>query len=799
MSSSSDSDVLAPLRMLANVRHGLFGIEAQPVRIGPYDIVRRLGAGAMGTVFEAFDSRLRRRLALKIVASRLVDDRRRTQMLSEARSLARLGHPNVVAIFDAGTDDIGVWVAMELLRGRDLLAWLRARDAPAVHETLAALRQAGEGLVAVHDAGMVHRDLKPANVFCTNQARVCLIDFGLAIESGDSSWCRGTETTDDWPVRPIAGTTTLGRTVAGTPAYMAPEQHRGDELTPASDQYAFCVMLWEALYGTRPFTSITTAGLYRRKLARALPATPLRTDVSPGVHLALLRGLASDPNERWSSMRALLAELSVRSTPRRPTRAVALACGTLAAVATLASSASTPAPVCVDVQPSAVWGHDDRAAVRDAITGDGAARRSETAGRVESRLDEHVSAFAEAHAQICSAARTGTVTPAVTEERYSCLSRWRAEFDALVETLRTGATPVVTNAVGWIAGMDPAAKCAELDATDVARSRRPPLALAEDVAALRAELVRAKSERRRGQLDPALQTAHSVLRDAIALDFGPLVAEAEVELGRLHWLRGEWTEVESFFSSGYFHAHAEHHTAVEVDAAMAMVDFLVGNLGRVHDGSVWLERARSVGTGRSAETDVQLLALQSVVDRYSDDAHAAAGHALEALALARSLGADHPAHLASLTNATVMLYVVDRNEEARQLAREDVAARARVFGADHVSLGLSYANLGMTSWQSGDLIAAHEAFARGLEIERSNAGPRSFNVGATLDEIGRHLRKEGQFELATLRLDEAASILEETVGVDHPMFIECTLERGEAALSAGRLAAAAAFFERGRV
>jgi serine/threonine-protein kinase len=255
-------------------------------RLGPYRVERLLGAGSMGEVFSAVDERLGRRVAIKQVPRHLHSTVTQQAVLDEARGLARLNHPNIVGLFDVVESPTHVSLVMELVEGETFKEWLKAPRS--VDEILGVLKQVGSGLGAAHARGVVHRDVKPANVLVGVDGRVRLSDFGLALIDG------------------------VGPGVAGTPAYMAPEQRHLRSPTPAADQYSFCVVAAEALTGFRPSTS-------------APPRWP--TSVPRAVRKTLERGLSESPDQRFPSMEALLAALSPSRRPARLALGASLALG----------------------------------------------------------------------------------------------------------------------------------------------------------------------------------------------------------------------------------------------------------------------------------------------------------------------------------------------------------------------------------------------------------------------------------------------------------------------------------------
>ncbi|MCY1068352.1 serine/threonine protein kinase [Nannocystis sp. RBIL2] len=314
-SEARRGDALAPERLaMEAIKARLFPGEAAPAKIGRFTVLRQIGAGGMSVVYAAYDERLDRRIAVKLLRSGESSDNQ-ARLLREAQAMARLSHPNVVAVHEVGAWEQQVYVAMEFVRGPNLREWLQAvpRDIREIREVFVA---AGRGLAAAHHAGLVHRDFKPANVLVGDDGRVRVGDFGLVRHAGDEP--------QDGPApapvlaaslvqagAPVELSTTLTQTgaILGTPAYMSPEQHLGRPVDARSDQFSFCVALYEALYGAPPFAGRDLFELVRRVLAGAVSPVPEDSKVPAWLRRAILRGLAVDPAARWPSIDDLLDEL----------------------------------------------------------------------------------------------------------------------------------------------------------------------------------------------------------------------------------------------------------------------------------------------------------------------------------------------------------------------------------------------------------------------------------------------------------------------------------------------------------
>jgi len=286
-------------------------------RVGRYTVVDWVGAGAMGEVYAASDPQLGRMVALKRLRRRAPrqdepEDIGRARLLREAQALARLSHPHVVPVYDVGVVDEHLFLAMELILGRTLRRWAKARPRP-WREIVRVMLGAGRGLAAAHEAGLVHRDFKPDNVLVDPQQCARVMDFGLARglhEGGEAS--NKAAPNDD-----LGTTLTRTGSVMGTPSYMSPEQHLGRRVDARSDQYAYCVAFYELLHGVRPFSGSTVAELARQKwLSEFQPGND--PEVPRWLRKVIERGLHPEADRRWPSMSALLDEIQRRTrAPKR--------------------------------------------------------------------------------------------------------------------------------------------------------------------------------------------------------------------------------------------------------------------------------------------------------------------------------------------------------------------------------------------------------------------------------------------------------------------------------------------------
>jgi serine/threonine protein kinase len=271
-----------------------------PKRIGRYEIRELIGEGGHAKVYEAYDPEAERLVAIKHLTSEALQSTGSSlaRFKREARLLAKLDHPNVVKLYGGGEHDGAPFLVIELFRGKTLREWLKR--SPVRSRILDVLLQAGRGLAAAHEAGIIHRDFKPHNVMI-GRGRVCVLDFGLA---------RRDPTRRPQPEQHSVSFMTEPGAVIGTPAYMAPEQHLAGVADARTDQFAYCVTLYEALYGVRPFAGTTVGDLLRSMAEGADPRPPDPNVLPPRAFRAVLRGLSLEPRARFDSMAELLLELT---------------------------------------------------------------------------------------------------------------------------------------------------------------------------------------------------------------------------------------------------------------------------------------------------------------------------------------------------------------------------------------------------------------------------------------------------------------------------------------------------------
>ncbi|MBX7083353.1 MAG: protein kinase [Nannocystaceae bacterium] len=778
------------------VRGNLFGAPAPPPRIGRYTLQRRLGEGGMGVVFAGFDGELRRRVALKLIRGDR-DPTARARLLREARAMAQLADPHVVAVYEVGEYDDQIWIAMELVEGTTLTRWLTASPRPSRAAMLAAFAQAGRGLQAAHARGLVHRDFKPDNVLVAHDGAVKVVDFGLAtaIETPSLESASTEEALADGAV----GITTTGA-VMGTPGYMAPEQFERGELDARTDQFAFCVALWEALFGEPPFPRDSIAALVTAVQDGAIRPPPRGVSVPRSIRRALERGLRPDRSDRFPDMAALLHALA---QPRRRARAIGIA-GAVAitTAATWALAATPPAATPCATELSA-WDAQTRTRTREAIT-----RRADaqTAQRIDAAIEGYATLWTEERRAACEAVREREDGAA---QRHACGDRRESELQALLDSIAAPDAADPARLLVAVARLPDPRECS--DAALQGRRAPPPAdpqaraeydAWQQRYAHARTAALLADVPHTRALADALLADARGLGRADLEADALLLRAQAERDAGDLEHAREDT-------AAAYWAARGSGHDAIAVEAAIALgeIDLPL----RPESAATWIEQARAEMEGMDASPAMRmrlLTALGNVALTARDDA-AAEPHYRDALALAESLeddfaiavclqnlgaiafwrgedelargryeralgllrhrlGSQHP----DLASVLEMLASIDhragRLDEAEAGFREAVALIERAWGPDHIALGGALNGLALVAESRGQRDAALGFLDRAIAVTAAANGPDDLRIGTLEGNAVDLLLALGRGDEALLRAHRELDIYRRQAGEEHP-------------------------------
>ncbi|HEX3757117.1 MAG TPA: serine/threonine-protein kinase, partial [Kofleriaceae bacterium] len=551
-------------------RHDAARELARGTVVGRYEIAYRIGEGGMGVVYAARDPELDRMVAIKLLHGD-GDPRMQDRLRREAQAMAQLAHPNVVAVHDVGAFGRHVFIAMEYVAGETLARWSSTTRHP--HEILEVYRAAGRGLAAAHAVGIVHRDFKPENVVIGGDGRPRVGDFGLARAAGTQGEIHGPD-----GVRAAAsGERTAPGLLLGTPYYMAPELYRGAEADARSDQFSFCVALFTALHGVRPFAGDRVDELAANVCAGRLRSAPT-AGVPRRIRAAIERGLAVDPARRFATLDGLLDALAPPTV--RWTRA-ALALG--AALAVGGALAAWLAPAAPDERCTggaaafgSAWNPGRRAAIMAAFHATGAPYATVALDQVVRAFDAYATRWAQAHTATCRATRVlGEQTEGMLELRMTCLERRREEAGALAGALAAADAAAVTHAVTATLDLGDVAACADVAALrQVAAPPRGPAARIQ-LAGLTSQLAEARASYETGAYPHALELVRPAAAAARTFGYRPLEAEAELLQGQIERDTGDAPHAEAALQAAVWAAEAGRHDEVAARAWSTLV-FLVG-------------------------------------------------------------------------------------------------------------------------------------------------------------------------------------------------------------------------------
>ncbi|MCY1059341.1 tetratricopeptide repeat protein [Nannocystis sp. SCPEA4] len=811
--------------------------------VGRYVVLGTLGVGGTGVVYAAYDPELNRKVALKLLRSAALrrSHELRGRLMREAQALARLSHPNVVAVYDVGTFGPSVFIAMESIEGATLGAWL-AQQKHSWRDIVELFRKVGQGLAAAHAEGLIHRDFKPANVLVGRDGRVCVVDFGLV--RWHASRPEADVSTSTEVAEPFDEITQAGAFL-GTPAYMAPEQFENSVVDASADQFSFCVALFAALYERRPYT-INTREVIRAEAQRGkLPAVEGGPAVPAFVRRVLERGLRLAPEERFPSMEALLAALS--QDPRQTWRRRAFAGLGVAALGlsifAAARLAGEPAPLC---QGSAarfaeVWSDEARQTVHERFLASGMAHAEDMWDTVSRTLDAYGCEWSAMHTEACEATRVrGEQSDELLSLRMLCLDRRLTEVRTFTALLATADADGVTKAVDAAFGLTSVAACANLEALRMPVRAPEDSEQAAEARDIETALAQAKFLASLGQYEAGLAEARRAVERARALGHAPTEAEALETLGVIQLQAVDPKAAESSLRAAYAAAQAGRHDRIAAGAAIALV-FVVGSqLFQTEAGREWAFHARAAlerwgadpelegalhanfgsllynagefaaaraefaeslavreqALGAEHRHTVQSLELVAMAASAQGDAEAARSHLRRATELSRKLfGAKHPAYGAILVRAGNQSMLEDRAAEAEALFAEALSIVEAARGEDHPQVALVLFHMSGALRKLGKGRAALDTAKRALRSFEATEGARPLVADALLT-IGSAERELGNLDAALAAQRKARAIYEEVFGPEHEGVGNALEGLGDSLLRQGDVAAALDHYER---
>ncbi|MFT3713148.1 MAG: protein kinase [Archangium sp.] len=716
------------------------GVLPRGTKVGHFTLETPLGAGGMGVVYLAEDTRLHRKVALKSVRDRRTDSQ---QLLNEAKLMAQLAHPNVVPVYDVVEAYGQLFIAMELVTGRTIRQWLEGAK-HTWQQVVDAFLEAGEGLAAAHRAGIVHGDVKPGNVLVGNDGRVRVTDFGLATSGVDESA----------PLR-------------GTFAYIAPEQRKGKPCDAKCDQYAFAVSLHEGVFGALP----------------GAPQTQRKGSAPGGVRRIIERALSAKPEERFASMDELLRALRAVRLARGRIIAGALAAAAVFALFTFfyggqrATRAQCEAAASELTSP---WTAEARTATREAFKRTKLSFADETLSRVETNLDAWSQSLAAAQKTACSASVfSREATPHLARE-LSCLQDGVLEARALVTQLLDADVALVLHAVAASSALAPPSRCLEAAATEV------PVTQSAAASAVKERIAASRALALAGKYRDALPPAQEAVKLADASGDPNLRALAWTVLGGTQGLVFDTDNAANTLSEAIRLAEAAHEDRAR---CLAWSDLLTAEYARGHHDAV-LQFAGPARGACERINDVRLLTdvLSTIGASLSEKGKNVEAKAMLEDAVKRRVDTfgESDRRTAAMLSVLANTMAMSGDLDAAIAAHEKALAAARAaFGAAHPETAVIEQNLGddyLYGLQGDKAVASLTSAA---ETMAAANGPKARDAANATTDLGLAYLVVGKPQLALDTFEKAIAVWSENFP-KHPAHAAALLGREQAKVALGQ-------------
>ena len=710
--------------------------------IGRYITVKPLGLGGMSEVYSAYDPELDRRIALKLMRTDVYADSRIesnvTRLMKEAKAMAQLSHPNVISVYDVMKVDGQVVIAMEYISGGTLRSWLQAKPR-SWQEIVEKFVLAGQGLAAAHAAKLVHRDFKPANVLVEKDGQVCVTDFGLV---------RGLDQEEDpnptkFPAFNIRWDESLTKTGAyiGTPAYMSPEQLLGEKSDTRSDQFCFCVALFESLYEQRPFMGETAEELKESVLSGEIAPVDKSKEVPERLYDIIKQGLEVNPEDRYPSMEDLLEQL--RHDPEEEVRKKrVLRNRRLGWIAVILLSVVLPVGVwygmryrtvqlckASEEEFTGIWDNTTKPSVKGAFLATGKPYAQETWKRIEKAFDKYLTDWSLMRGKICEAKHIqGTESEELFDLRMTCLKDRKQELQALSKVFAIADSGVLKKAIQASLSLTGIDNCADEKAL---RAPYPPpksIELKRRVDSIRERLAEVKALIKIGKYKQGLKLAQMLVKEARAVDYQPVQAQAMYWLANMLERAGKYKESETTLREAARLA-GESRDGLLLVKTMTDLMWVVRRQGRYEE---------ALTTGRNAE-----------------------------LMLSAS-GGDNLVRAKLLTHIGIVLQNQGEFDEALEYYQKSLAMRVKTLGPEHHNVTGSLLNIGSVFRSKGEYDKALEYYQKSLTIQEKTLGPEHPAVADSLLNIGTVFHNLGQHDKALKYYQKSLTIYEKTLGPQHP-------------------------------
>jgi eukaryotic-like serine/threonine-protein kinase len=767
--------------------------------IGRYVVLSTLGEGGMGVVYAAYDPELDRRVAVKVLHERVGDAAElRARLLREAQAMAKLSHPNVVSVHDVGRFEEKVFVAMEFIDGRTLGEWVKEKPR-SWREVLGVFLQAGKGLAAAHSAGLVHRDFKPGNVLVGKNGSVKVTDFGLAFTQGDRA--------------------ASGIAMAGTPAYMAPEQLRGETPDARADQYSFCVALYEALAREKLTEGTMFAALASRLeeasvFSETVRSPPRRRNsqivqVRPGsgvprwVLRPVLRGLSVDRSKRFETLDELLRTLEEPRSPwKRIGAGVAIAAVVASCIVAYRVTMQRQSAICRGAEQSlaGIWDPAREEAIQRAFLATAKPFAADAFKGTKRVLDAASQGWVAMHTEACQATRLrGEQSEALLDLRMGCLRSRLDEMRALTNIFARADAQVVERAVEAAQALTPLRGCA--DAAALTAQVKPPQdpATYARVERHRGTLAEIKALKDTGKYERALEMAKPLLAASRETGYKPLEVETLLMLGSLLQRTNQNKEAEEVLRLSATGADAVRDDQRRA-RAWSQLAYVVGYQdSRMEEGLRLAQEANAVveRLENPPELEAQLdHVLGDILLRQGKNKEALQ-HMRQALEIRqKTLSPEDPDIARSFSVLGNALADAAQYEESLSYHQKAVQILEAAMGPEHPWVAAALGNMGNLLSHQSKFEPALKAHQRALAIYESGFGPKSPRVALSLMHVGADLRGLARYAEALSLYQRALAIQEETLGAEHADLVNTLNNLGNLYHDTGDLEASIGYQQR---
>ncbi|MEM7048356.1 MAG: tetratricopeptide repeat protein [Acidobacteriota bacterium] len=742
-----------------------------------YAVLSHLGSGGMGSVYAAYDPDLDRKVALKLVRRDRGSHRDQERLLSEARALARMTHPNVVQVYDVGLHGDSVFFAMEFVSGLNLRRWLAA-ETPGWRRVVSLFQGAGRGLAVAHGRGLIHRDLKPENILVGEDGAARIADFGLV------KWTEEAGTGVDTAaaaVDPRGSTEPMG-----TPGYMAPEVAAGETASELSDQYGFCVAFHVALYGEYPSAHLSDGSTGRAsKPARGLGA-PAAAAVPAALRKILRRGLQTDPRDRYPSMDALLHDLS-RLAGRR--RKALTAAGIVVliglAVTPWLTSGPHPAAACEGGEQrfAEVWNGERRSALGKTFEASTSSFASEAFDGVVRILDDYRSEWVASYRDTCLATRArGEQSERMLDLRMLCLEQRREEVGALVDLLQAGGADLVPAAVKGGESLPHVGACDANPELALLTPLPEDAELLHEIEQFQPRL--AQQELRQSIGRPVdLEELESLAEIAGDIGYRPLQAQTRKALAiSLAQQKGDVDAAVETLELALTDAIGGGDRATAAVLYGHLAEYTGYNQGNPERGEWWGRFADESLAGLTPGHQSERFSVHSSLGLLAwtrGEMAQARGHWRRALDHGgEAYGADSPLLAQTLNNLAL---AAEQDDEAIRYLERALAIKEQAYGSEIPLLANTLVNLGAWKARSGRYREVLPHTTRAISILAKAHGPDHPSLAYPLILEGELLNILERYDEAVAKLERARP-LAHGFGESHPMAIQIDLDLAAASL-----------------